>query len=77
MNAEGTGVLIVALETPEMMNKLMLEQKCDSDWPNGILTNIWEQILADELPNDGVVEMEMDDDLRNLNPQQIRIPRNF
>ena len=34
--------------------------------PGVILTNKWESILVDELPDDAVAEMEMEDDLRKL-----------
>ena len=72
-------MVIMALETPEMMNKNMLEQQRDSDWPNEIFTDMWEQVLADELPDNDIreMEMEMDDDLESSKSLGIRIPRNF
>ena len=66
MNAKGINALIMALEIPEMMNKVMSEQQHDSAWPNEFSTNIWEQVLADGFPDNDVAEMEMDDDLGKL-----------
>ena len=48
MNAEGIHALIMALETPEMMNKIMLEQRRSADWPTGIFLDMWDGILTDE-----------------------------
>ena len=42
MNAKGTNALIMALEIPEMMNKVILGQHCDMEQPSGIFTNMWE-----------------------------------
>ena len=56
----------MALETPKMMNKIMLEQRRDVEWPTGIFTNMWNAILKDELPDNATTEMEMEDDLRKL-----------
>ena len=47
-----------------MMNKVMLEQQLDVEWPSGIFTNMRELVLADELPDDAATETEMEDDLR-------------
>ena len=66
VNVKGTNVLIMALGTPEIMNKVMLEQQYDVKWPSGIFMNMWESVLADELPDDAVAEMEVEDDLRKL-----------
>ena len=40
MNMKGTNALIMVLEAPEMMNKIMLEQQGDVKWPSGILSNM-------------------------------------
>jgi len=66
LNAKGTRTLIMALKTPEMMNKIMLEQTRDVEWPNGISTNMWNAILDDEKPEDAIAEMKMEDDLRKI-----------
>ena len=66
MNTKGTNPLIVALKTHEMMNKVMLEQQRSSDWPNWIFTNMWEEVLMDELPDNDIAEIEIDDELRKL-----------
>ena len=75
MNTKGTGALIMMLEKSEMMDKVMLEQQRDSDWPNGIFTNMWEQVPVDEFPDNDVAETEMDDGLRKLKPPRNKDPK--
>ena len=66
LNAKGTRALINALETPEMMNKIMLEQTRDMERPNGIFMNMWNANLEDEKPDDAIAEMKMENDLRKI-----------
>ena len=66
LNAKGVHSLIQALETPELMNKIMLEQIRDVKWPGGKFSNMWDAIVEDEQPDDVVAEMSMEDDLRKL-----------
>ena len=76
MNTKGTNALIMALEIPEMMNRIMLEQQHDVKWTSGISTNMWESVLADDLPDDAVAEMEMEeDDLRNFKIPKDKDPK--
>ena len=70
LNAKGIHALIQALETPELMDKIMLEQMRDTKWPSGKFSDMWKAINEDEQPNDVVAEMSMLDDLRKL-----RLPR--
>ena len=42
---------------------------------NGIFTNMWEEVLADELPDDNFAEMEMNDDLRKLKISKNKDPK--
>ena len=66
MNAKGVNVLIMALETPKIMDKIMLEQQSDTKWPNEKFSKMWGAILADELLDNDVAEIEMEDNLRKL-----------
>ena len=66
INAKGFHALIMALETPKMMNKIMLEQRKSSNWPTGIFSDMWAGILADEQPDNVVTEMAMEDNLRKF-----------
>ena len=78
MNVKGVDALIMAHATPEMVNKIMLEQQSVMKWQNIIFSNMWAAILADELLEDAVTEMEVEDDLRKLKlPNDKRIPRTF
>ena len=70
LNARGIYALIQALETPELMNKIILEHMRDVKWPGGKFSDMWDDINEDEQPNDVVAEMSMVDDLRKL-----RLPR--
>ena len=49
-----------------MIDKIMLEQQRDVEWPTGIFTNMWNAILEDELLDDAIAEMEVEDDLTKL-----------
>ena len=75
INTKGTNLPIMALDTPGMINTVMLEQQRDSGWRNKIFRNIWEQVLADELPDDDIVEIGMDDELRKLKLPRDKDPR--
>ena len=69
-NAKGMYGLTLAITTPSMMCKIILEQKADADWPNGKFNNVWNKILEDEQPDDETAEYKMEEDLR-----KIRLPK--
>ena len=75
MNTKGVHALIMVLETPEMMNKIMLEQQSDTKWPNWKFSKMMAAILADELPDNAVAEMKMEDDLRKLKLPKDKDPK--
>ena len=77
MNAKGVNALIMALETPEMMNKILLEQQSGAKWMDGKFSRMWAAILSDELPDDDVAEMEMEDDLRKLKLPKVKDSKDF
>ena len=69
-NAKGMYGIILAMTTPSMMHKIILEQKADADWPTGKFNNVWNKMLEDEQPDDETAEYEMEEDLR-----KIRLPK--
>ena len=69
-NAKGMYGIILAMTTPSMMHKIILEQKTDADWPTGKFNNVWNKILEDEQPDDETAEYEMEEELR-----KIRLPK--
>ena len=73
LNAKGVHSLIQALETPELMNKIMLEQIRDTKWPGGKFSDMWNAIIEDEQHDEIVAEMSMEDRL----PKTKRILRHF
>ena len=75
MNTKGVHALSMTIETPKMMNKIMLEQRRNMDWPTGIFSDMWDGILADEQPDDAVTEMAMEDDLRKLKLPKDKDPK--
>ena len=77
LNAKGVHSLIQALETPEQMNKIMLEQITDLKWPGGKFSNMWEAILEDEQPDDVTSAMTMEDDLRKLRLLKTKDPKSL
>ena len=75
LNARGVYALIQALETPELMNKIMLEQIRDTKWPGGKFSDMWNAINEDKQPDDVVAEMSMEDDLRELRLPNTKDPK--
>ena len=55
-NAKGMYGIILAMTTPSMMHKIILEQKSDADWPTGKFNNVWNKMLEDEQPDDEKAE---------------------
>ena len=75
LNAKGVHSLIHALETPEQMNKIMLEQIRDLNWSGGKFSNMWAAILEDEQPDDVTYAMTIEDDLRKLRLLKTKDPK--
>ena len=49
LNTKGIYALIQALETPELMNKIMLEQMRDTKWPGGKFSDMWDAISRNSI----------------------------
>jgi hypothetical protein len=77
LNAKGVHSLIQALETPEQMNKIMLEQISDTKWPGGKFSNMWDAILEDEQPDDVTSAMTMEEYLRKLRLPKTKDPKSL
>ena len=75
LNAKGVYALIQALETTELMNKIMLEQIRDTKWPGGKFSDMWNAINEDEQPDDVVAEMSMEEDLKKLRLPKTKDPK--
>ena len=58
--------LVLAFETAKLTNKVMEEQAEDDNCPGGKFTKTWAQIQDNEKPNDTMVKMELDEDLRGI-----------
>lgn len=66
-NYNATNALMLLFKTPEMMNKLIQNQKLSANWSScGKFTKIWAQITEDEQPDDTMAELELNDNLRRV-----------
>ena len=66
INYRATNGLLLAFETAKMMTKVMEEHAEDDNWSSNQFTKILAQIQANEKPDDTMVELELDDDLRRF-----------
>ena len=57
---------MLSFKTPEMMNKIIQNQKADRDWSDGKFTQIWERIIKGEQPEYIMTNLELNDDLRGV-----------
>lgn len=55
--------LILALQTPDMLNKVTLKQSADPDWPTGKFPLLWKDIYSEENLKHETAEMDTEYDL--------------
>ena len=62
------------MQTEDMLNKVTLQHSADSDWLTGKFPDIWKEICKEENPKDKMVEMNMEDELRDIRLGKERNP---
>ena len=77
LNALGMGALALVMETPQMINMIVLEQSRGTEWPSGKFPTVWAKIKEWFGPNDDVAVMDMEDELCKIKLHNKKDPKNL